>query len=154
MLPDSHKGPIADIYDVFDLPLATESPVLINSKCTTEDPTAVEPTPLQVPVDLVDTPGPVAAEPRCSARLATKMAPPTPLLPNDDPLNPESKDETYVSMPGGMWTMTMASNDTWVPKSYSKAMTQPNLWKASMDEEMKQMHEQKVWCLIECPEGT
>ncbi|KAF5387622.1 hypothetical protein D9615_000717 [Tricholomella constricta] len=51
-------------------------------------------------------------------------------------------------------TALSAITDSWLPKSYSEAMTRPHLWKGPMDEEMARMHEWKVWTLVERPEGA
>ncbi|GLB39961.1 putative reverse transcriptase (RNA-dependent DNA polymerase) [Lyophyllum shimeji] len=42
----------------------------------------------------------------------------------------------------------------WFPRSYSEAMTRPDLWKEPMDKEIARMHERKVWTLVERPEGA
>ncbi|RDB21876.1 Retrovirus-related Pol polyprotein from transposon TNT 1-94 [Hypsizygus marmoreus] len=46
------------------------------------------------------------------------------------------------------------NNVHWVPRSYSEAMTQPELWKEPMDKEIGRMHERKVWTLVERPKGA
>ncbi|KAF5387822.1 hypothetical protein D9615_000330 [Tricholomella constricta] len=39
----------------------------------------------------------------------------------------------------------------WVPKSYTKAMTRPDLWRAPMDKEIENLRAHKVWTLVDRP---
>lgn len=75
-----------------------------------------------------------------------------PIALKDD--GPESKEETYMSIPGALSTRTSNPDKTWVLKFYSEAMCCPDLWCSSMDQKRVRMWEHKVWRLVERPNSA
>ncbi|KAG6838044.1 hypothetical protein C0991_002359, partial [Blastosporella zonata] len=56
--------------------------------------------------------------------------------------------------PTALSTALANTDPNWIPRSYSEAMTRPDLWKTPMDEEIARMEERKVWTLVERPTGA
>lgn len=49
--------------------------------------------------------------------------------------------------------MLVNPEDNWIPRTYTEAMTRPDLWKEPMDAEMERMKQHEVWTLVDAPEG-
>ncbi|KAG6874846.1 hypothetical protein C0992_006276, partial [Termitomyces sp. T32_za158] len=150
-LPLAQDKAPADLHHILDITTGDNPAVLPDEATTTTDATTMThstPDPALNPTEIQPKVNPHAppSEVRQSSRLAaqTVTMPPTP-PPIDLPtLNePESEEETYHSMPGALSLNTAGNNNTWIPKSYSEAMTRLDLWKEPMDVEMARMKERE-----------
>ena len=42
----------------------------------------------------------------------------------------------------------------WLPNSYNKAMTHPNIWEEPIQRELEVMRKHGVWVVVDCPEAA
>jgi hypothetical protein len=60
----------------------------------------------------------------------------------------------YITILNNSTAFTANPNNNWIPNSYREAITHEDLWRGPMDDEIARMHDQKVWHLIDHPQGT